>query len=443
MFPIAAILFIGAIVWGYQEHQEKNSILIKAENQYQRAFHDLAFHMDHLHQQLGGALAVNSASQGYQRKSLINVWRLTSQAQGEINQLPLMLLPFNKTEEFLSKIANFAYRISTRDLSKEPMTADEVKTLSALYDRSDDISKQLQDVRSKVLQNHLRWMDVELALAAEQRSEDNSIIDGFKTVNDGVSAYSEMNWGPVLSADSEEKSYRILSGSPATAREIKRKAAQFLGVKDLSRLTVKEQGKGTDYDTFHVVMDRQDGKGQVDMDYTRRGGQLVWFMDSRAVDGESIGVDQAIASAQSFLQRHQYDDMKAVNYDLYDHAVSLAFAAVKDGVVLYPEQLAVKVALDNGDVVGLQAENYLFEHGKKRELKKTGLRLEEAAKSLNPKFVTERSQLALVKNEWKQEVLCYEFVGRINGTDYRICINADNGQEEMIEPLNTPNDQKI
>jgi len=107
MFPIAALLFVGAIVWGYQEHQEKNSVLIKAENQYQRAFHDLSHHMGRLHDQLGETLAVSSASQGMQRKGLVNVWRLSSQAQNEINQLPLALLPFNKAGEFLNKLSNF------------------------------------------------------------------------------------------------------------------------------------------------------------------------------------------------------------------------------------------------------------------------------------------------------------------------------------------------
>ena len=69
-FPIATVLLIGALMWGYQENQEKNSILIKAENQYQRAFHNLSFHVDKLHGELGNTLAVHSASTGSQRKGL-------------------------------------------------------------------------------------------------------------------------------------------------------------------------------------------------------------------------------------------------------------------------------------------------------------------------------------------------------------------------------------
>ena len=54
----------GTAFWGYQEHQEKNAILINAENNYQRAFHELTYQVDLLHDQIGSTLAMNS------RKSL-------------------------------------------------------------------------------------------------------------------------------------------------------------------------------------------------------------------------------------------------------------------------------------------------------------------------------------------------------------------------------------
>ena len=31
------------------------------------------------------------------------------------------MMPFNKTEDFLSHISNFAYKASMRDLTKEPL----------------------------------------------------------------------------------------------------------------------------------------------------------------------------------------------------------------------------------------------------------------------------------------------------------------------------------
>ena len=59
---IAALVVavVGTGYWGYREHQEKNAILIHTENNYQRAFHDLAYQIDLLHDKLGATLAMNS-----------------------------------------------------------------------------------------------------------------------------------------------------------------------------------------------------------------------------------------------------------------------------------------------------------------------------------------------------------------------------------------------
>ena len=89
--------------------------------------------------------------------------------QNEINQLPLSMLPFDKAEDFLSRISNFAYKTSVRDLTKQPLSEDEFKTLKTLYANSKDISQDLQGMQEKVLSNHLRWMDVETVIGCASR----------------------------------------------------------------------------------------------------------------------------------------------------------------------------------------------------------------------------------------------------------------------------------
>src|SRR5690606_11680753 len=88
--------------------------------------------------------------------SLAEVWRITSEARGDVGQLPLALLPFNKTEEFLSNIGDFSYRVAVRDLDKEPLSDEEVKTLKKLYKNSGEIKQELRKVQSVALENNLR-----------------------------------------------------------------------------------------------------------------------------------------------------------------------------------------------------------------------------------------------------------------------------------------------
>ncbi|RKN84612.1 germination protein YpeB [Paenibacillus ginsengarvi] len=433
LFPIMTVLLVGAVLWGYQVNQEKNSILIKAENQYQRAFHDLSYHVDKLHSELGNTLALNSQSYASQRKGLINVWRITSEAQNEINQLPLTLLPFNKTEELLSNIANFSYRASVRDLTKEPLSEDEMKTLTALYEHSKQISSDLRDVQSKVIASSLRWMDVEVALASEEKMLDNTIIDGFQTVDKKVSEYKEMNWGPSMAAMFEKRTYTALSGQEATEDEIRQKAAKIMNDKPLSDVRVVENGAGTEYHSYSLSGKNESG-GDVSMDFTKKGGQLIWFMNPRDVASTGISPEQARDAAGTYLAAHDYPDMTPISYDASHHIASLTFAAKQNDVIVFPEKVTVKVALDNGDVMGIQAADYIFEH-KKRDLKTPALTMEEAKKSLHSNFNTLNQSLALIKNDIDQEVLCYQFTGGVNGSTYRIYINGDTGAEEKVEQL--------
>lgn len=431
LFPVATILLIGALVWGYQENKEKNAILINAENQYQRAFHDLSYNMDRIHAELGNTLAVSSTSQGMHRKGLMNVWRLTSQAQNEISQLPLTLLPFNKTEEFLSRISNFAYKTGVRDLTKEPLSENEVKTLKSLYANSGEITKDLQHVQNKVIANSLRWMDVETALATN-KVEDNSIIDGFKTVDKKVEAYPELDWGPSVSSIYDRRSVKQLAGMPVSEEDVKRKALKFSDTANQANVQVTKNGSGTEWVSYTAKVKHPKGH-MLSMDFTEKGGQLISYTDERNVGAKRASVQDAIDKAQQFLTKKGYSDMTVVSADQYDNLANFSFVREEDGVLIYPEKITVRSAMDNGEVIGFQASDFVYEHQVKRDIPQPKLSLAEAEKVLNPEFKVLYHRKALIKNDRSEDVLCYEFGGRINGSQYRIYINADTGLEETVE----------
>jgi spore germination protein len=433
LFPLAIIALIGAGIWGYQENQEKNAILIKAENQYQRAFHDLSYHVDRLHNELGSAIAVNSTSQDFYKKGLVNIWKLSSQAQSEINQLPLAMLPFNDTEEFLNHISQFSYQTAVRDLKTKPLTPAERNTLVTLYDRSKSITNQLQGVQDKVLAKNLRWMDAEIALSTQKNSLDNSIIDGFTSVDKEVKTNTEMDWGPTMMGVFQKKDFNILSGVALTPEQAKHKAAQFLGTKDEASLQVTENGKGTKANSYSVTLKQtktEDGNTHVDL--TKKGGEVIFYLKSHEAKSKVIDAAGAKEAAVDFLEMHGYKQMKAVNYDEYQNIATLVYAKLQDNVIVYPEKLTVRVALDDASVIGLEASEYIMEH-KKHKWAAPKLNLAQAKKELDPKFTIKSHALALIKNEVNEEVLCYEITGKTNGNSYKIYINAQTGYEEEIK----------
>ena len=432
LIPVLSIALVGAGFWGYQENQEKNTILIKAENQYQRAFHDLNFHIDSLHDELGKSLVVNSRRQ--LSPSLANVWRLSYAAQNDVGQLPLTLMPFNKTEEFLSRIADFSYRVAVRDLNKEPLTDKEYQTLQNLYAHSKTIQNDLDDVQTKVLEHQLRWMDVEVALAQDDKKADNTIIDGFKTIEKKVQEYPEIDWGPgmnnvIKKADEKGKN---LKGSLVTEEQAKQSALRFLGMESNSKITrVEQSGKGSNYQVFSVQVDSDPN---INLDVTKVGGHVVWMLKNRPVDESNISTEQAKDKAKEFLETHNYKSMVPIGLDQFEDNIIITFAYQKDGVVIYPDVVNVKVALDNGEVIGFQSTEYIFNH-KERTIPKAQVTKEVARQKVNPKLKVLSTRFAMVNNPDGNEVLAYEFTTLFDKNHYKIYINALTGEEELVEKI--------
>ena len=101
--------------------------------------------------------------------------------------------------------------------------------------------------------------------------------------------------------------------------------------------------------------------------------------------------------------------------------------------------IKVKVALDNGEILGIETTGYLNNHTT-RDVSKIKISKEEAKKTLNKQLQIESEELAVIPTEWKTEILCYEFKGKVEDREFLVYINAENGREEDILVItNTPN----
>jgi spore germination protein len=427
--PVALIALVVTAIWGYKENQDKNSILIKTENQYQRAFHDLNAQMVHMDGELGKTLALNSRKQ--MSNSMTNVWRIAYAAQSDIGQLPMTLMPFDKAQEFMAQIGKFSYDVGVRDLEKEPLSEKEWKTLQTLHQRSEKIRNDLEGLQAKVIDKNLRWMDVEQALASEKENLDNTIIDGFKKVNQTVEQYPEVDWGPTINnlQVQQRTKWNNLKGEKVSKQQVAQQMQQVLGLPSTKGLTVTKNKKG-DYATYGVHY--QQKKKEINADVTETAGKLVWLMIDRPFGKAKLDYDQAVQKAQAFLAQLGYKNMSVISYDDTAETVSLNFVHQEKGIKIYPEAATVKVAMDNGEIIGLQADEYIFNQVELKDTKPT-LTVEQARKQINPHLKVEKDNLAYIYNEAGKLVLCYEFLGTLDKEQYRLFINADTGNEEFIE----------
>ncbi|EMA6342953.1 germination protein YpeB [Bacillus cytotoxicus] len=433
---IIVLLTIGVVgtgYWGYKEHQEKNAVLIRAENNYQRAFHDLAYEVDLLHDKIGTTLAMNSRSS--LSPALADVWRLTSEARSDVGQLPLTLLPFNKTEEFLANIGDFSYRTAVRDLEKEPLNDKEYKTLQSLYANAKNIQDELRKVQHLVLKNNLRWMDVELALASNKDPADNTIIDGLKTVEKNVTSYASTNFGPTFtSLQKKEKGGFQAEGKPISKDEAVKIAKRFLNLKGNEKVEVEKSGKGAKESFYSVKIKDPKTNNEFYMDITGKGGYPIWVINNREIKKQKVSLNDAGNKGLAFLKKHRFTNMELYDSSQYDNVGVFTYVANENGVRIYPEAIQMKIALDDGSIVGFSAKEYLASH-QSRSIPTATLSAAEARKKINPDVKVMEERKAIVVNDLHKEVLCYEFIGTLGKDTYQIFINANDGTEEKVKKM--------
>ena len=75
-----------------------------------------------------------------------------------------------------------------------------------------------------------------------------------------------------------------------------------------------------------------------------------------------------------------------------------------------------------------------------RTLTEPKITVDEAKSSLNQNLQIESEGLAMIPTEWKTEILCYEFKGKVDDREFLVYINVENGREEDILIItDTPN----
>ena len=123
--------------------------------------------------------------------------------------------------------------------------------------------------------------------------------------------------------------------------------------------------------------------------------------------------------------------MQETYYITQEGVTTINYAYTQDDVIAYPDLIKVKVALDNGDILGIETTGYLNNHTE-RDISNVQITSEEAKENLNSKLEINSERMAIIPTEWQTEILCYEFKGKVDDKEFLVYINAENGREEDI-----------
>ena len=153
---------------------------------------------------------------------------------------------------------------------------------------------------------------------------------------------------------------------------------------------------------------------------------------NRNVTEEKIGIEEADKMALKFLEEKGFKNMKKTYYTKEAGVLTINYAYEEDDVIVYADLIKVKIALDNGDILGIETTGYLNNH-EKRNINKTNIiSSNQATKMANDNLKIENTRLAIIPTEFKTEIFCWEVKGQVEDRDFLLYVNAKTGKVEDI-----------
>ena len=210
-----------------------------------------------------------------------------------------------------------------------------------------------------------------------------------------------------------------------------KKLAEFLGT-DPSHLEITGETQNSSIPAYTFRGMR--GKTQICASVSKQGGYTVYFLGTRRIRKESLTVEDAISKARAFLEEKGFDSMKESYYEKKDGVATINFAYQQNNVICYSDLIKVKVALDDGEIIGMEGYGYVM-NLHRRDIRTPALAKQDARSKVSSRLSIDTVNIALIPKDSKREVLCYEFKGTFGDKNFLIYINAETGVEEDIQIL--------
>ena len=170
---------------------------------------------------------------------------------------------------------------------------------------------------------------------------------------------------------------------------------------------------------------------KIGISISKKGGHVVYLISNRDVEEQKIDEQEAISKGKEYLSSNGFSNMQETYYMKQDGFIIVNYAYKQDNVIIYADLIKVKIALDNGEVLGLETTGYLNNHYE-RQIPTPKISIVSARNNLSAKSQITSQGLAIIPTEWKTEKFCYEFKGKIEDVDFIAYINAETGEEEDI-----------
>ena len=353
-----------------------------------------------------------------QMQALLNETAL--QTQGALSNLALLPLgqeTVSATLKFINQAGDFASSLSVRLGNGGELTPEDYAALERLSETAAAFSVRM----GRLLDRY------EGGEAVFDISEDGTGEESLYPITGPATDYPALLYDGPFSDGRTDGEFKLLAGLAQVDEAAARQAlVAFVGQQAAEVRFTGESEIPVDCYEYALRL----GDYSLSARVTRAGGQLLYLLCDSAVEDVNLTDRQAVDAARAFLLSRGYGEMEMSYSSRFGGIMTVNFAAVQNGVVLYPDLVKVQVSMADGAIIGLEAANYLMNHVP-RALELPALTEQDAAQRIGGALTPVATRLCVIP-ENTEEYLCYEVTATSGSDTFLVYIDAMSGIERRL-----------
>jgi spore germination protein len=412
------------------------------QGEYSKNMYELVSSVQNIRVNLGKAAIVGSREQ-----SIVvfeEIFRYSSTANDKLHSLPLEQSVVGDTSEFLAQVGDFCYTLAKASSEGKDLNNKEYDLIDVLEKQSYTLQEQLNGVLSEINEGNVKWGEIrKKSSGVFAKAGDDLMTKKFEGIQKQVVQYPALIYDGPFSDNILEIKPKVMAEKKVSEKEAIKIIENIYGkdkIENIENQPVEGRTRIPAY-TFNITFkgrDKNDGNTVIEI--SKNGGKIVYLLDSRSVGKKTLDINEAVKGGSAFIGKIGYKNMEPTYTLNYDNTAVVSYVYNQGEVAIYPDQVKLKIALDDGSIIGIESEKFLVAHVEKREIASPKITAAKAQERVGKRLKINKTSLAIIPTLTNQEVLCYEFSGSYNGKEFIVYIDASTGYEQRImEIINTPN----
>lgn len=414
-------LFTALLSFAVSKNAAANSYRYSLQNGYVRAFTELTSNVDNIRHGLAKGVVTTDARE--MSKLAGGIYRESAAGGAALGQLPVSDVSLANTSKFLAQVGDFTNRLSLKYMDSGTITDEEYNTLLEFERYAENLSGALSEMQAKLYSGEISFSD---GAGGAPSSDMTALAGGFEEIEKGFTDYPSLIYDGPFSDHIQNASPALTEGLDEITPE-----EALNRINSMTGLSMTPGGEcGGNLPSFCFTGTCGSGAA-ASAEITKRGGLLSWYLCDRAVYAPLITADDAKNAARSYIALLGLSDMRDTYYEIRNSIAIINFAAAEDDVILYPDLVKVRVALDTGEIIGSELRGYIMNH-KARQIPSFSHSEAEVLEKLSPKVSVTSINKCLIPTDGGGEVFCYEVHCGFDDKDFLIYLNAETLRQEDI-----------